>query len=152
MIKGDFFVAIFIAICCSLTPFAATVQKVDCSKAASSAEQDQCADKVLTTAETDLNTALSDALHSYGPTTTEQKGNAALPKYDRDHEAQYEKRMRSDLQESQRIWLQYRAAACAAVSDKYDGGTIGPAATSLCKADMTEQRTKFLRDNFGTDR
>jgi uncharacterized protein YecT (DUF1311 family) len=151
MTKGDFFIAAFFAICCSLTPLTAPAQKVDCSKAASTAEQDQCADQVLTMAETDLNAALSEALQSYTPRADEQKENAALPRYDRDHEALYERRMRSDLQESQKIWLQYRAAACAAVSDKYDGGTIRPAATSLCKADMTQQRTKFLRDNFGKD-
>ncbi len=152
MIKCDFFIATLVTVCCSLTPLTAPAQKVDCSNAASSAEQDQCADSVLTMAEADLNTALSDALQSYTPTADQRKENAALPKYDRDHEAQYEKRMRSDLLESQRIWLQYRAAACATVSDKFDGGTISPSATSLCKTDLTQQRTKFLRDNFGTDR
>jgi uncharacterized protein YecT (DUF1311 family) len=103
-------------------------------------------------ADADLKDAFANALQHYNPTAAEQKENAALPKYDRDHEAQYEKRMRRDLEVSQKIWLQYRTAACAAVFDSYDGGTISPAATSFCKEEITRQRIKFMRDYFAEDK
>jgi uncharacterized protein YecT (DUF1311 family) len=103
-------------------------------------------------AETDLKDAFADALQHYTPTADVRKEDAALPKYDKDHEAQYEKRMRRDLEISQKIWLQYRTAACAAVSSMYDGGTISPAAASLCKVEITRQRIKFLRDYFAGDK
>jgi uncharacterized protein YecT (DUF1311 family) len=59
--------------------------------------------------------------------------------------------MRQRLQLSQKIWLQYQSAACAAVSDFYEGGTMGPTAATLCKAEIAKQRAKFLRDNFEVD-
>ncbi|MDR3751264.1 MAG: lysozyme inhibitor LprI family protein [Terracidiphilus sp.] len=152
MTKSNFFIACFIAAGCSLIPLTTSAQKMDCDKAASSAEQDECADQELAMAETDLKDAFADAIQHYTPMADEQKENAALPKYDRDHEAQLEKKMRRDLEVSQKIWLQYRTAACAAVSDMYDGGTISPAATSLCKAEITKQRIKFLRDYFADDK
>jgi uncharacterized protein YecT (DUF1311 family) len=152
MTKGDFLIVAFIAAGFSLVPLTTSAQKMDCGKAASSAEQDQCADQELATAETDLKDAFADALQQYTPTADGQKENATLPKYDKDHETRYEKRMRRDLKVSQRIWFQYRTAACAAVSSMYDGGTISPAAASLCKAEVTRQRIKFLRDYFAEDK
>lgn len=151
MAKSDFLIVAFLAAGCCLFPLTASAQKVDCGKAASSAAQDECAAQELATAEADLKDAFADSLQKYTPSAEEQKENAKLPKYDRDHEAQYELRMRRDLEVSQRIWLQYRATACAAVFDMYDEGTVGPAATLLCKVEITEQRIKFLRGYFAED-
>jgi uncharacterized protein YecT (DUF1311 family) len=125
---------------------------MDCGKAASSAEQDICADQELAMAEKDLKDAFANALQHYTPTADGQKENLTLSKFDRDHEAQYEKRMRRDLEISQKVWLQYRTAACAAVFNMYDGGTISPAAASHCKTDITRQRIRFLRDYFVEDK
>jgi uncharacterized protein YecT (DUF1311 family) len=152
MTKGNFLILAFISAGCGLIPLTMSAQKMDCSKAASSAEQDKCADRELAMAEADLKDAFSDALQHYTPTSDKQKENAALPRYDRDHEAQYERRMRRDLEVSQKIWFQYRTAACASVSDMYDGGTISPAAASLCKVEITQQRIKFLHDYFAEDK
>lgn len=152
MTKGDFYIAAFIAVGCILIPLTTSAQKMDCSKPASSAEQDECADRELAKAEADLKNAFADALQHYTPSADEQKENAALPKFDRVHEAQYERRMRRDLEVSQKIWLQYRTAACAAVFDTYDSGTIGPSIASLCKEEITRQRIKFLHDYFAEDK
>ena len=152
MRRSYFLVMALFAANCIMMPLTTSAQQTDCSKAASSAEQDECADRLLAIAEADLKVAFSVALQHYNPTPIEQKENAALPKYDRDHEAQYEKRMRRNLEVSQRIWRQYRAAACAAVSDSFDGGTISPVATSFCKEEITRQRIKFLHDNFGEEK
>ncbi len=99
-----------------------------------------------------MKDAFADALRRYTPATDEQKENAALPKYDRDLEAKYEKRMRRDLEISQKIWFQYRTAACAAVSDMYYAGSISPTATALCKEEITKQRISFLRGYFAEDK
>ena len=132
-------------------PLIITAQNTDCSKPASSAEQDACADRVLAMADADLKQAFADALQHFSSTVDEKSDNVALPKYDRDHEARYKRIMRRDLTVSQKIWLQYRTAACTAVSDMYDGGTISPAATSLCREEITRQRIKYLRDYFTED-
>ena len=97
MTKSDFLIAVFIAASCVLIPSTASAQKIDCGKPASSAEQDQCADRELAMAEADLKDAFVKALQHYTPTADEQNENATLPKYDRDHDVQYEKTMRRDL-------------------------------------------------------
>jgi len=86
-------------------------------------------------------------------TTRSQRQKAddsnALPQPERDQQVQYEKKMRQSLELSQKMWLQYQSAACAAVSDMYEGGTMGPTAVANCKAEIAIQRAKFLRENFG---
>ena len=114
-------------------------------------EQYQCANHELATADQDLASAFADALQRYTPKADDMKENAPPPP-ERDQQAEYERRMRQRLELSQKIWLQYQSAACAAVSDFYEGGTMGPTAAALCKAEMAKQRAKFLRDNFGADR
>ena len=148
MTRSHFLVAGLIAATCSFVPLTTSAQNTDCSKAASSAEQDECGERLLAIAEADLKDAFADALQHYNPAADEKKENAALPKYDTDREAQYEKRVRRNLEVSQKIWLQYRATACSAVFESYEGGTIGPLARSLCKEETTRQRIKFLRDYF----
>ena len=142
--------AILIVAVCTLT-LTAVAQESNCSKAASTAEQYQCANNELATAEQDLKAALADALQRYTPKADETKENA-LPPPESAQQAQYERKMRQSLESSQRIWLQYQSAACAAVSDFYEGGTMGPTETALCKAEIARQRAKFLRDNFAGDR
>jgi uncharacterized protein YecT (DUF1311 family) len=45
---------------------------------------------------------------------------------------------------TQRLWIQYRDANCAAERDLYAGGTAGPPAYLACKEAMTRARTKEL--------
>jgi uncharacterized protein YecT (DUF1311 family) len=132
-------------------PHTAIAQESDCGKAPSTAEQYQCADKELATAEQDLENAFAGALQRYTPKADETHENA-LPQPERDQQNQYERRMRESLELSQKIWLQYQSAACAAVLNFYEGGITGPTAAALCKAEIAKQRAKFLRDNFGEDR
>jgi uncharacterized protein YecT (DUF1311 family) len=136
---------------CNTLPLTAMAQESNCGKAPTTAEQYQCANQELATAEQDLETALSDALQRYTPKADDTKENAPPPP-ERAQQAEYERRMRQRLELSQKAWLQYQTAACAAVSDFYEGGTMGPTAAALCKAEIAKQRAKFLRDNFGADR
>lgn len=142
--------ALILAVCNAL-PLTAIAQESSCGKASSTAEQYQCANHELATADQDLESAFADALQRYTPKADDMKENAPPPP-ERDQQAEYERRMRQRLELSQKIWLQYQSAACAAVSDFYEGGTMGPTAAALCKAEIAKQRAKFLRDNFGADR
>jgi uncharacterized protein YecT (DUF1311 family) len=143
--------ATLIVAVCNTHPLTAMAQESNCGKAPTTAEQYQCANQELATAEQDLETALSDALQRYTPKADDTKENAPPPP-ERAQQAEYERRMRQRLELSQKAWLQYQSAACAAVSDFYEGGTMGPTAAALCKAEIAKQRAKFLRDNFGADR
>jgi uncharacterized protein YecT (DUF1311 family) len=129
----------------------AIAQESSCTKASSTAEQYQCANNELAAAEQDLQSAFADALQRYTPKADDTKEDAPPPPQ-RDQQADYERRMRQRLETSQKMWLQYQSAACAAVSDFYEGGTMGPTAAALCKAEIAKQRAKFLRENFGVDR
>jgi uncharacterized protein YecT (DUF1311 family) len=140
--------ATLIVVVCITLPLTSIAQGVDCGKAPSTAEQYQCANNELSTAERNLEAAFADAIQHYTPNADETKEND-LPQPEREQHAQYERKMRQSLELSQKIWLQYRSAACSAVSDLYEGGTMGPTALALCKAEIAKQRAKFLHDNFG---
>ncbi len=141
---------LIVAVCNTLT-LTAIAQESSCTKASSTAEQYQCANNELAAAEQDLQSAFADALQRYTPKADDTKEDAPPPPQ-RDQQADYERRMRQRLETSQKMWLQYQSAACAAVSDFYEGGTMGPTAAALCKAEIAKQRAKFLRENFGVDR
>ncbi len=49
------------------------------------------------------------------------------------------------LRKTERLWLQYRDANCAAERDLYGGGTGGPPAFLACVEAMTRARTKELQ-------
>jgi uncharacterized protein YecT (DUF1311 family) len=143
--------AVLIVAVCNTLPLTAIAQESNCGKAPSTAEQYQCANQELATAEQDLENAFSNALQRLTPKADDMKEND-LPPPEKTQQAEYERRMRQRLELSQKIWLQYQSAACAAVSDFYEGGAMGPTAAALCKADLAKQRAKFLRDNFAVDR
>jgi len=110
--------AILIVAVCNTLSLAAIAQEFDCGKAPTTADQYQCASNELSAAERDLENAFADAIQQYTPNADETKENA-LPQPERDQQAQYERRMRQSLELSQKIWVQYRSAACAAVSEMY---------------------------------
>jgi uncharacterized protein YecT (DUF1311 family) len=147
MRKQYLLLAILIMAVCNILPLTAIAQESSCAKAPSTAEQYQCANHELATAEQDLETAFADALQRYTPKADDVKENA-LPPPERDQQSEYERRMRQRLELSQKIWLQYQSAACAAVLDFYESAAMGPTAAALCKAEIAKQRSKFLRDNF----
>ncbi len=151
MQKQYVLLATLIVAVCNTLPLTASAQESNCGKAPSTAEQYQCANNELAAAEQDLQNALADALKRYTPKADDLKENT-LPPPEKAQQAEYERKMRQRLELSQKMWLQYQSAACAAVSDFYEGGTMGPTAAALCKAEIAKQRAKFLRANFGADR
>ncbi len=96
-----------------------------------------------------MNRAYERALAAYTPDSQVQKELAGMPNYDREQALQAYVRILRKLRESQKLWLAYRDSACATVKEKYEGGTITALVVPLCRKDLAEQRTKFLRENFG---
>ena len=53
------------------------------------------------------------------------------------------------LRNTERLWVQYRDANCAAERDLYGGGTGGPPAYLACMEAMTRARTKEMYIVYG---
>ena len=122
----------------------------NCGKLLSTAEQAECVNQELQVAESEMNAAFETALENFTPNSKVQKSwtGPALPKSEQDDQVKWEARMRQKLRASQEAWLRYRETACATVREMYDGGTIVEVDVPGCKTDLTESRTKFLREYF----
>lgn len=69
----------------------------------------------------------------------------------RDVLSQLDKDEREHVRGVQRIWLRYRDLHCGAVgSIQAGGGSLKPTEVFSCKADLTKERTKEIRDGYGT--
>jgi len=131
------------AVVCLGTPSHAGTPKQHCGEASSTAEMAQCAEKELEAAEADMKQALSQAVAQYTPVVSE-RGDA--------QQVGWEQKVRSDLNASQAAWADYVRVSCGAVAETYDKGTLAQINVPECKAELTRQRTKFLRDYFGSGR
>jgi uncharacterized protein YecT (DUF1311 family) len=52
---------------------------------------------------------------------------------------------KKDFVAAQKAWVAFRKADCAAVSDKYEGGTLAGVLDAQCQADRSKQRVKDLK-------
>lgn len=127
-----------------------SAQKSDCAKLQSTAEQADCVNHQLQSAESEMNAAFKRALDSYSPIRDKQ-ASAPLPKSEEADQIKWDLRMQSSLRKSQEAWVRYREIACGTVREMYDGGTMTEVSVPLCKIDLTRERTKFLSSYFGQD-
>ena len=58
--------------------------------------------------------------------------------------AGYEINHQPKFQETQSLWLKYRAANCDGEASVYEGGTIRPTVYYSCLASITKERTKRI--------
>lgn len=123
-------------------------QETRCESLPNNNAKSECLYAELKKAEAEMQTAYVRALSLNDPNRKEENSQPLLPKIDRKSMRESRQHMTQKLRDSQRLWLQYREQACGAVEDKYEGGTIVGEVVPLCKIDLTEQRTKFLRVNF----
>lgn len=123
-----------------------------CRQFNSTAEQAQCANLALQSAEHDMKLAFDAALRNYTEEHVDTNEKQALPKTEQEEQVRWEAAMLRRVKASQRAWLTYRESACGTVKAMYAGGTIAAVIVPLCKADLTLQRTKFLRDYFPEDK
>ncbi|SFN04569.1 Uncharacterized conserved protein YecT, DUF1311 family [Izhakiella capsodis] len=95
---------------------------VDCTKATTQAEMNQCANADYKNADSELNLIYKHVLKS---TSGEHK---------------------SLLQAAQRKWIEYRNADCQFQTFKSKSGTVWPMNFSTCLENKTRQRTKELKE------
>ncbi|GBU19100.1 MULTISPECIES: lysozyme inhibitor LprI family protein [Methylobacterium] len=107
---------------------------VDCAKASSTPEIAFCAQEDFERADKLLNEAYKGMLAKVGSASADVPGLAVQ-----------QKAWREALVESQRRWIAFRDADCAAVGAGWMGGTGMGAAVSNCLADATRARTKVLQ-------
>jgi len=127
-------------------------QSDSCAQLKSNAARSQCANQQLETAEHDLNLAFDAALRNYTEGAVKRDEGQPLPKSEEKEQIRWEHTMLRKLRDSQRAWLAYRESACGTVEAMFEGGNIASVAVPFCKADLTAERTKFLRAYFREDR
>ena len=127
---------------------ASLAQDDPCAKLASTAEQSQCVNHQLESAEHDLKLALDAAFRNYTGNQVKEREKHPLPKNEPEKQIRWENVVSAELRASQRTWLKYRESACGTVELTYDGGTFASVAVPLCKTDLTRERTKFLQEYF----
>jgi uncharacterized protein YecT (DUF1311 family) len=130
-------------------PSCLKAQTSQCEKLQSTNEQRECYGLQLEKTEAEMQRAFQAALDRNTPNQEEQREISTLPKYDREKALEDNAKMLRKLKESQKAWVAYCEIACGTIAQKYEGGNIVSLVVPLCKIDMTQQRTKFLKENFG---
>lgn len=117
-------------LCICLTPGVVAQENIDCGYPLNNNERTYCAEKALTEANTNLDTAYRDLLAK-----TVQMDDA-LP----DHL----KGAPAALEDAQAAWVSYRELDCRAYSFPFKGGTRGNDLYRNCMIVMTMQRIDDL--------
>lgn len=110
---------------------------IDCDNASTTVEMNYCTDLAFQKADAALNDAYRHAIASL-------KDDVQPPPYD-------PKSWEEALRASQRAWVAYRDAECKGhVPMEWTGGTGTTSAVNACLIEMTEARTKSLKERYGT--
>jgi len=120
-------------------------QEHRCEKLKSTAESVRCLGQKTHEAEAKMNQTLEQALSEYLRHHNEDL--SATPKIKQIVEDE-DRLTVAALRQSQTEWLAYRDSACSAVEHSYDGGTSASWAAEMCRLELTEQRTRWLKSNF----
>jgi uncharacterized protein YecT (DUF1311 family) len=91
-----------------------------CKDAMSTRDMEDCASSEYKRADTELNRVYQETLKKLQPQL---------------------------LREAQRAWLAYRDAHCDAQYRLYTGGSIAPVILAQCRATLTAQRAKEIRES-----
>ncbi|WP_404944582.1 lysozyme inhibitor LprI family protein [Rhizobium rhizogenes] len=106
--------------------------KIDCSKAEAQTDLNICAARDFDAADKALNAQY-------------KKTRAAMVAIDADLDNDM-KGAEKALLKAQRAWVDYRDGECEAAGFQARGGSMEPMLVSGCKADLTQKRTKELKD------
>ena len=116
---------------------AQTPNPVDCNKASATVEINYCTELAFQKADAELNEAYKHAIASL-------KDDVQEPPFD-------PKSWETAMRASQRAWVAYRDAECKGlVPMEWTGGTGTTGAVNACLIEMTEARTKTLKERYGT--
>jgi uncharacterized protein YecT (DUF1311 family) len=136
-----------ISVCCFVSLAQLCAQELHCEKLQSHNAQSECYDSQLEKSEGEMQRAYERALAAFTYTPQDQKElYRGLTKY----EEGWDKRLRRQLKESQRLWLAYCESTCRVLEKEYEGGNITAQVVPVCKRELTEQRTKWLEVSFAT--
>ena len=120
-------------------------QEHRCEKLESTVEKVRCLGQKTQAAEAKMNQTLDQALSEY--LLHHNEDLSATPKIKQIVEDEDQLTVAA-LRRSQTEWLAYRDSACSAVEHSYDGGTSASWAAEMCKLELTELRTRWLKSNF----
>lgn len=111
---------------------AANAEDVDCENAQTQADMTSCAQARYEEADKGLNAQY-------------KKTRAAMVAIDKDLDAD-KKGAEQALLKAQRAWITYRDAQCENYGFQARGGTMEPMLVAGCLADLTDLRTKELKE------
>ncbi|MCC5825164.1 lysozyme inhibitor LprI family protein [Alkalimonas sp.] len=114
--------------CCSLAAFSCEEHRIDCNKAYSTYDINQCAAMELDKARQQLTDYLETVLEH-------RRDDAELV---------------AAIQAAQQDWERYASAHCQAVYTQWRDGTIRTAMALSCMTELTQQRTHELWQRFLT--
>ena len=117
---------------------AIAAEQTDCSNASNTYEMNICADKEFAAADAELNAVYKVALAAIANSDGEKP-------YDR-------KSWEAALRASQRAWVAFRDADCKGlVPMEWSGGTGTTTAVLGCMIQLTQERTKMLKERFAAE-
>lgn len=114
------------------TDLAIAQQIADCTKVQTQMEITQCTYQEWQAADAELNIAYQSAM-------------ANMRQMDNDL-PEHLKGAAEALQEAQRAWIPYRDKACQSYGFQARGGTMEPMLVNICFTELTQQRTKELKE------
>lgn len=103
-------------------------EEIDCTKALTTMDVNQCMQKELLVAQKTMDIYLAKSIERYSQDEVSIKS----------------------ITKSQEAWLKYREEHCNAVYDTWRDGTIRGTMALECKLKLTHQRTKVLWESFLT--
>jgi len=117
------------------TPVAAQTAKGPCDDAASTVEISACFERELKKADADLNRVYSAAMRSIDASS--------------EMDAKVRDAWKAGLRDAQRAWITFRDNDCKqTVPYEWYGGTGAGGAVLSCLLDLTQERTKSLRQRY----
>lgn len=106
-------------------------QQLNCEDPKTQMEMNACAGEDYRKADAELNTVWSEM-------------KAYVQAAERDYSGQ--EGWWQTMLESQRVWLKYRDLHCRAEGYSFEGGSMQPMVMSYCKAHLTNERIKALKN------
>lgn len=103
-------------------------EEIDCTKALTTIDVNQCMQKELLVAQKTMDTYLAKSIEHYS----------------------HDEVSANSITKSQEAWLKYEEEHCNAVYDTWRDGTIRGTMVLECKLELTHQRTKVLWQSFLT--
>lgn len=110
----------------------AWAQEVDCGRAVTQVEMNDCARRDWAEADAALNLAYAEAVARAEAFDTHPEGRAE-----------------ETLRAAQRAWVAFRDAVCESQAVLWEGGSAEPMVRSGCLATVTRQRAEALRTYAG---